>query len=371
MTTIKDKLNTFNELCIEHRRFAEVYAEVLDCIQNAVRGTIIVILGPTGVGKTRLKDLVYAVLKEHVNEHPELQQSAPLRLEAKRPEVGEFNWKAFFDQALRRLGEPAMDRKVNLDRVIADLRLQSRSVTYRVLTTPEFRELYEQALDLQRPIATLIDEAQSIGHCNSDERRMANLDVIKGLSNSGTTVYVLFGTYEARNLLRCNAQLARRVCLIDFRRYSDSSDDQTELLSVVQAICKAVGFRLQPTVAKDWWFLYSNSLGCVGILVQWLARALNHAYRHKRVYVSRADMEATRLRSQVLSTIASEMQAFENANKIGDDLGSVSFFRSELDQLQSNSKETTQPASRRRKPGARHPFRDPVGNDDCGPTARA
>lgn len=363
MATIKEKLKTFEELIVEHNRFTAVYDELLDCVQNAVRGMIIVVLGPTGVGKSRLKDAIYAVLKQHVDKNPTLRQSAPLRLEAKRPEGTEFNWKAFYDQALRRLGEPSLERKVNIDEIVANLRLESRSVTYRVLTTPEMRELYEQALDLQRPIATLIDEAQSIGHCKSDERRMANLDVIKGLSNSGKTVYVLFATYEARNLLRCNAQLARRVHLIDFNRYGDSQEDQAELLSVVEEICKEVGFRLQPAVKKDWDYLYRNSLGCVGILAQWLARALNHAYRHKRVYVSRADLDATRLNTHDLRTIASEIKSFEDQHREESDFDIVKFLRHEADGQETENRSDSRKVRGRKRPGARDPFRDPVGNE--------
>lgn len=364
MATIKDKLKSFDELIVEHRRFDAVCEELLDCIQNAVRGMIIVVLGPTGVGKSRLRDFIYALLSEHIAKNPSLKQSAPLRLEAKRPEGAEFNWKAFYDQALRRLGEPSLERKVNLDEVVANLRLESRSVTYRVLTTPEMRELYEQALELQRPIATLIDEAQSIGHCRSDERRMANLDVIKGLSNSGKTVYVLFGTYEARNMLRCNAQLARRVRLLDFSRYDDTEEDQAELLSVVEEICKEVGFRLQPALRKDWAYFYKNSLGCVGILAQWLARALNHAYRHKRLYVSKGDLDATRLSTQDLRTIASEIKAFEDQHREESEFDALQFLKGETaEQAPDTPVEEKKPRGGRR-PGARNPFRDAVGREN-------
>lgn len=364
MATIKDKKKIFDELIIEHRRFRAVHEEILDCIQNPVRGTIIVVLGPSGVGKSRSKDLVYAELKEHVEKNPDLQLSPPLRLEAKRPEVGDFNWKAFYDQALRRLGEPSLERKVNLDEIVANLRLESRSVTYRVLTTPEMRELYEQATELRRPIATLIDEAQSIGHCSSNDRRMANLDVIKGLSNSGNTVYVLFATYEARNLLRCNAQLARRVHLIDFNRYEESDEDQEELLSVVEEIAKEVGFRLEPAVTRDWSYLYNNSLGCVGILAQWLARALNHAYRHKRAHVSRADLDATRLSAQDRLTIASEIKAFEEEHRRDQDFDLVTFLKPQSQPSGNDKEETARIARGRKKPGARNPFRDPVGQSE-------
>lgn len=363
MATIKEKLLIFEELIVEHARFSAVYEELLDYVQNPVRGMIVVVLGPTGVGKSRLRDYIYATLADHVKRNASLKQSAPLRLEAKRPEVGEFNWKAFYDQALRRLGEPSLERKVNLDEIVANLRLESRSVTYRVLTTPEMRELYEQALELQRPIATLVDEAQSIGHCSSDERRMANLDVIKGLSNSGKTFYVLFATYEARNLLRCNAQLARRVRLIDFNRYDDSTDDQAELLSVVEEICKEVGFRIQPAIKKNWLYFYNNSLGCVGILAQWLARALNHAYRNKRVFVSKADLEATRLSTQDLRTIAAEIKAFEDQNRKENDFNAVEFLRGQTEEVEPAVQTNKEKRAGRKRPGARDPFRDPVGKE--------
>jgi hypothetical protein len=363
MATIKDKLRIFDELIVEHRRFDAVREELLDCIQNAVRGMIIFVLGPSGVGKSRLRDFIYAVLLEYVEKHRDLNLSAPWMLEAKRPEVGEFNWKAFYDQALRRLGEPSLERKVNLDEIVANLRLESRSVTYRVLTTPEMRELYEQALDLQRPIATLIDEAQSIGHCGSDERRMANLDVIKGLSNAGKTVYVLFATYEARNLLRCNAQLARRVRLLDFGRYGDTEEDQAELLSVVKEIGNEVGFRLQPALKRDWEYFYKNSLGCVGILAQWLARALNHAYRNKRVYVTKNDLDATRLSTQDLRTIAAEIKAFEDQHREDGKFDVMQFLKGQTaEQVPDTPVDERKPRGRRR-PGARNPFRDPVGRE--------
>lgn len=366
MALIKDKLKTFEALIVEHRRFGEIQEELLDCIQNPVRGTIPVVIGPTGVGKTRLKEYVHAILTEYTKINSNLGLSTPLLLEARRPETGEFNWKSFYDQGLRRLGEPSLERKVNLDKVVENLRLQSRNVTYRILTTSELRELYEQALDLQRPISVFIDEAQSIGYCKSDERRMANLDVIKGLSNSGKTAYVLFATYEARNLLRCNAQLARRVHLIDFQRYGSNKPDREELISVVQAICTEVDFTIEPQVIEDWGYFYNYSLGCVGILAQWLARALNHAYRNKRTHVARRDLDATKLKSMDLLTIADEINTFKQEYRLEKEFDAVGCLKDEQVsamwhppdiEKQNNS----HGARLHKRPGARDPFRDPVG----------
>jgi len=363
MTAIKEKLIAFEDLIVEHRRFREAYEELLDCIQNPVRGMIIMVVGPTGVGKTRLKEFVNAVLCEYVSKFPEMELSAPLLIEAKRPEVGEYNWKTYFDQGMRGLAEPGLGRKTNINEALARIRSGNRGYTYRVMTTSEMREMYEQAMDQQRPIATLIDEAQSIGHCNSGDRRMANMDVVKGLSNSGRTVYVLFGTYEARNMLRNTAQLARRVHVIDFGRYIDTELDQGEFLSIAQAITTEVGFKMDEDVATDWAYFYNYTLGCAGILSQWLARALAHAYKNNHLHIERKDLEAVRLSDLNLQAIASEIRSFEFENANSEPFSVKKFFAVPLKDESKPQPPDVTVGKGRKHPGARDPFRDPVGTD--------
>lgn len=112
---------------------------------------------------------------------------------------------------------------------------------------------------------------------------------------------------------------------------------------------------------RDWEFLYERSLGCVGVLKEWLVRAATVAAR-KGGRLTRANLEA-----QALSVAQCEQMHAETADgelKLDDSSQAVVRLRDRLGLSMSLVKsDPTQPDSsaKSRQPGQRLPTRDVVG----------
>ena len=72
---------------------------------------------------------------------------------------------------------------------------------------------------------------------------------------------------------------------------------------------KALPFEDRPDLVSDWEFLYERSLGCVGVLKEWLVRAATVASRTGGCRLTRADLEA-----QALSIAQCEQMHAETAD---------------------------------------------------------
>src|SRR5882672_6734928 len=102
------RLDYFRALTIGHPLLLQVYDDLRLVIRNSTPGSIIMVQGPAGVGKTTLLQRVEKDLTEQLL--PELTQDVErlpvIRIEAIAPESGNFNWKDYFRRLLIALEEP-------------------------------------------------------------------------------------------------------------------------------------------------------------------------------------------------------------------------------------------------------------------------
>jgi len=110
MRSKQEILVHLDEMVIEHTVFSNLCDKLLTTIQEGARGRILMVVGPTGVGKTALAGLLINILTTFVNSHPELGFWPPIFLDADSPEYGEFTWRAFYMQGLKKLAEPAIKK---------------------------------------------------------------------------------------------------------------------------------------------------------------------------------------------------------------------------------------------------------------------
>jgi len=104
----------FYHKIVAHPRLAEIDRDVKHAIHYATQGRLILVFGPTGVGKTTLRRGLERALTDAVQ--PELGQDQgriPLvSVEAVAPEQGNFDWHDFYQRALFGLNEPLVHHKV-------------------------------------------------------------------------------------------------------------------------------------------------------------------------------------------------------------------------------------------------------------------
>jgi hypothetical protein len=360
------RLAHFQRYTVAHPRLIEAKEKLVAAIQNSEPNSLVFVFGATGVGKTTLRLKAEQILTSELRAELELDRGrlAVVSVEAVAPESGSFSWRDHFKRILLQMNEPLIECKQELTAFVV------RSPARPKPTTGEYRYGVEQALRFRRPAAVMIDEAQHIAKIASGRRLLDQLDVIKSIANQTQTVHVLYGTYDLLAFRNLNGQLSRRSIDVHFPRYrAESSADQKAFVSVLHSFAQQLPLPEPPELAADWEFLYERSVGCVGVLKQWLVRALSVALRAGEATLSRRNLEhqapsitqADKILSEASEGELRLMDSNETASRLREQLGLVPQIRSR--QVADNTKQPAQAPARRtsRRPGQRSPSRDVIG----------
>ena len=316
-----ERLAYFRAYTVAHPLLAEAKEKLMAAISESEPNSLVFVFGPTGVGKTTLRLKAEQVISNELRSGLEQDRGRipVVGVEAIAPESGRFCWTDHFRRLLLAMDEPLTDCK--RDEETLYVRHNSRSGSKS--TTAEYRHAVEQALRFRRPAAVMIDEAQHLSKMASGRRLLDQLDVLKSIANQTRIVHVLFGTYDLLSFRNLNGQLSRRSLDVHFPRYRAESDsDRQVFVNVLGSFAHHMPLPEQPDLAAEWEFLYERSIGCVGILKQWLTRALHSVLRRGGKTIARQDLEAQALSvlqcEKILSeTAEGELRAAEPAEARG------------------------------------------------------
>jgi energy-coupling factor transporter ATP-binding protein EcfA2 len=369
------RLAHFQRYTVAHPRLIEAKEGLVAAIQNSEPNSLVFVFGPTGVGKTTLRLKAEQILTAQLRE--ELEQDRGrlpvVSVEAVAPESGGFSWRDHFKRLLLQMNEPLIEYKQDLHTGFV-----ARSPARPKPTTSDYRYGVEQALRFRRPAAVMIDEAQHLAKIGSGRRVLDQLDVIKSIANQTQTVHVLYGTYDLLAFRNLNGQLSRRSVDVHFARYrAESVSDRNAFVSVLNSFAQQLPIPDPPDLAHDWEFLYERSIGCVGVLKQWLIRALSVALRTGETTLSRHNLESQApsiAQADKMISEASEgemrlIDSNEAALRLREQLGLVLPTQSQSVAVkQSGSAPGLQTT---RHPGQRRPTRDIIGARESLHAARA
>jgi hypothetical protein len=190
--------------------------------------------------------------------------------------------------------------------------------------------------------------------------------LFKSIANRTNTVHVLFGTYDLLAFRNLSGQLSRRSVDIHFPRYlADRAEDRKIFVNIVHSFPKKLPLPEPPDLLKHWELLYERTFGCVGVLKQWLVKALTAALRRGDSTISVSDLEAHALSIAQCDKILSEIT--EGEARLNEADGARSRLRARLGLstgaalVLTPSGHTGADTRRHLKPGHRKPVRDPVG----------
>jgi energy-coupling factor transporter ATP-binding protein EcfA2 len=369
--TTEARIDSFRSYAVAHPRLVEAKERLLAAIRGSERNTLILVLGPTGVGKTTLRLGIERILiRDSLKElEADPGRMAAVGIEAVAPESGNFNWTFFFKLLLEAMEEPLAERKLELPaHDICRNQLRRRFAGPRN-SASDFRYAVEQVLRCRRPAAVLIDEAQHLAKISSGRKLLDQLDVIKSIANRTGTPHVLFGTYDLLSFRNLSAQLSRRSCDIHFRRYrAEDEEDRQIFLNVLGTLARHLPLPETPDLAKDWELLYERSLGCVGVLKEWLIRALQAALSHSRNTITRRDLERHPLSASQCARMLTELK--DGEAQLGDDnethrrlLVGLGLPIQSAAAANEDSRQPVAAAKVAVPPGHRLPRRDRIGRD--------
>jgi len=364
LKSANEKIDYFKNLTVAHPHLIKAYEEFKNKISVADKNEILLIFGPSGVGKSTLfnriiEDYNKAYLIDMLND----KGLIPIvGTEAIAPDDGRFDWKDFYIRSLTSLNEPLINYKINNE-------VYSKGIMPTDKSKNAYRRAMENALIYRKPNAFLIDEAQHISRIARGKSLRNQMDTLKSLASISMVPFVLFGTYEVLKFRNLSGQLIRRGIDIHLPRYKvDIADDRDSFQNVLWTFQKHLPFMNEPNLIEHWEYFYMHSIGCVGNMKLWFNRTLDHSLSNdmNKKTLTINDFEKFELSLEKVEKLvdeAIEMEKYvedndnERRNRVSIKLG--------MGSNQSEGKGTSHKSSKQRgRVGERKPNRDQVGVDE-------
>jgi hypothetical protein len=297
--SVEEKKAFFRKATITHRLLEQTHRTIVRAVREPAGFAFLLVYGPTGVGKTRMIETLARHLTEQVFAPRESSWSplsllygvAPmpvpvLVIEVDPPDKSVFNRASFYRTVLTLLGERTYPQQMHIDihaETAPPKRRPLRGKAAESNDLPELKEATKDAMRRHGVRVVILDEAHHIlygGNGMVGSTLQEQLEWLKSLSSTTGALYLLVGTYDLFNFGKLNGQIARRCLPVHFPRYQlqreeDCIEFQAALLALLQKVplhCDAATF-----VTSHWLYFYECSIGCIGVLKDWLLRAVSTA----------------------------------------------------------------------------------------------
>lgn len=313
-TAAQDRLDRFKAFAARHPRLDQVEQEVLHAIWEPAGFAYLLVYGPSGVGKSTMMHHIV----RRLNTSEGGTGSRPLLLlEVRPPDGALFHRTDYYRTALRHLGQTTFERRVMVDLNTEQAweKKGGRRPASRYHDDPELRYAMEDALRTQHVRAVVLDEAQHLMQSSQAATALDQLDWIKSMTNVTGVLHILLGTYSLLHFCNLNGQTARRGLEVHFPRYqfhteSDCQAFRNVLLTLFTQVPLAVD---RAALLQHWQYVYARSLGCVGVLKEWLVRATALALREGSEALTLSHLERRALSEAKCARMAADIQEGEQA----------------------------------------------------------
>jgi energy-coupling factor transporter ATP-binding protein EcfA2 len=314
------RLDYFKAYTVAHPALKQADQAVWNALREPAGAALIFVVGPTGVGKTTLLTQIEKRLIDLATTQGDRSTShiPTLKLDAVSPALTQFKWGDYYQRALLLLQAPQVEYEVNYRSTIPVLTRQTREQEVRpwkgITDTAGLRLIFEQALKHRKPYAMLIDEAEHIAKAARGSKLLDQLDHLKSLAIMTQVVHVLVGTYDLMVFRNLSAQLSRRSIDVHFSRYQATNEaDVRAFKSVLWSFQRNLPVEEEPDLLQHWKYCYERTIGCVGVLKDWLTRALAEAIERGEKTISRPLLEQHALSVDRCSQMVTEAVAGETA----------------------------------------------------------
>lgn len=372
MTDDRDsRIVAFEEKRIRHALLDQALADIRRLVDFPRPESVIVFVGPSGVGKSVvIKALEKHLLAKYADEITSDPGFIPfLSVNLKAPLDGSFNWK---DCIIRTLNE-GRDVLVRRKRVSNfDLQLDGHAVSFiGSLVREELRRSLESMVRNRRVKAIFLDEASAMLYQRPGMKRTLPFDILKCLAIELRIPIVLSGAYDLLGIREGTGQLLRRSAIVHFPRYTVSDhlnggSHRQVFADVLTTLLTAMNIPQESGLSEQVDFFFTRSVGCVGVLKDWLARSMGDAIASQERLTS-AVLKRNVLPNQELIKLVSEAKIGEKAliDSTDDELAAA------LSLPITSSSSLVEPSAaacsgpnrsrNRRSVGLRGPSRDAIG----------
>ena len=307
LAPVPASIETSLALRIRHTRIAQVMAELNTLIYPGSQDSILLVCGPTGVGKSTLANyMVQAALKSSAADMEANAGVIPaVYVEAPASGESDFSWRLFYLRILQQLGE-GLDVPKSAYGIDPESGRMVRPRGASGNSLAALRTAVERALRERGVRFLVIDEAAHIIRQTRRNRLEIQLDTLKSLVNQCGTQMVLVGSYDLYQLVSLSGQLARRTHVLHFERYrQDRPEDVRAFAACIRKFEIALPGMWRNQLVKHAEALHENTLGCVGTLSAVLTRAarLAQADGHWSVHALERALLTEAQRAQILEEI--------------------------------------------------------------------
>lgn len=256
---------------IRHFLFEDTMKRLRDWLDT---DDLILLVGPSGVGKGVLISKFVEEMNEPVRDDPRLLNAVSVT--APRPRTSSSIWIPFWKEVLRAAHDPLRNAKVD--------REARRRQAWSGRPTPKDTEaaLYGSVLSTieGRGLKVIVvDEALALIRDQRGRTTIDQLDALRDLSAGTGCKIVLAATYRLLAPLNLSGELARRMVEVPFPRYTFQGENAEEeyeaFIRVAGGLIGQLPEEMRPTITSaDLELLHFGSVGCVGLLAQWVMRAM-------------------------------------------------------------------------------------------------
>lgn len=295
---------TILTLRVEHRNYMRALDDLCAQIQVAAPGEVIVLVGPSRVGKLRV---LMDALAQLLRANPGRDDDMPfVYIETQNASKdGDLSTKDFMHTSCVAIRHPiyGVPRPDDPHGQKFDALIESTSQT-------TLRRAFEFYLPIRKTRYIVMDEAHHFAYVRGGKENAAKvLDSLKCLANKTGCVLILVGSYQLLPLLALAPHLLGRELAQEFPRYRD--DDEGDLLvfeGILDEYSKHFKFENATENLRQWNdLLYAHSFGCIGHLSKWLRAALARMASRQIEFITRDVLLATRLPEMQQASILAEI----------------------------------------------------------------